>query len=357
VPVETRDVARVHGGIDIEELECARVDPNDLVDFSSSVNPYGPSPEVVRAIREAPFDRYPDPTASRLRRALAGAYDTAPDRIVVGNGAADLLWTLARVLVRPGDPVVIAEPTFAEFRAAASFAGARVIERRAKETDGFAIDVEAIERTTRDANARVVYLCSPGTPTGSYVPLERVADFARRNPIATLILDQAFLSLSEHAAEERLAVPPNVVRVRSLTKDHALAGVRLGYFVATPDLARRAEGARPPWTTSSLAQAAGLAAIDARGFVEAIRQKLLADRDELVVRLGTLGIETVPSCACFFVFPTRDAAALRARLLRRSILVRDCTSFGMPAHVRVAARPAADRERLLEALRREIASC
>jgi histidinol-phosphate/aromatic aminotransferase/cobyric acid decarboxylase-like protein len=169
-----------------------------------------------------------------------------------------------------------------------------------------------------------------------------------------VVLDQAFLSLSEHAADERRPVPPNVVRVRSLTKDHALAGIRLGYLLTDTALARRLEAARPPWTTSSVAQAAGVAALGANDFVETSRNKLLADRDELAVGLAKLGIRPVPSSACFFVFPIPDAAALRARLLRRRIVVRDCSSFQLPGFIRLAARPRADRERLLGALREEL---
>jgi histidinol-phosphate aminotransferase len=354
VELEGAPALRHHGGARFEELAQLGVDPEIAVDFSSSVNPYGPCPAVLEAARSARLDRYPDPTAAPLRRAIARATDSAPERVVVGNGAADLLWTLARVLVRPGSRVVIVEPTFAEFRAAAQFAGARVVEHRATAHKGFAVDVEGLESLVIAHAAEVVYLCSPGTPTGSHVPVERVADLARSHPDVTVVLDQAFLSLSEYAAEERRAVPSNVVRVRSLTKDHALAGLRLGYLLAREDLARRLEVARPPWTTSSVAQAAGLAAMGATDFVASSRERLLADKGELAAGLTKLGFEPVPSCACFFVFPTRDAAVLRERLLKRGIVVRDCASFRMPGFVRLAAKPRADRERLLGALREEL---
>jgi histidinol-phosphate aminotransferase len=345
---------RVHGGVTPDELDALGLDPNDVIDFSSSVNPYGPCPEVVAAIRNARVDRYPDATASALRRAIASASDTSPDRIVVGNGAADLLWTLARVLIRPGTPVLVAEPTFAEFRAAATFAGARILEHRATATSRFQVDLEAVEQLMRSGEVRVVYLCSPGTPTGSHVPVEQFSGLAQRHSNVTFVLDQAFLSLSEHAVEENEAVPANVVRVRSLTKDHAIAGIRLGYVLATRELAERLEAARPPWSTSSIAQAAGLTALAAGAFVEESRRKLLTDRDELVTALTNLGLEPLPSCACFFAFPTKGVPSLRARLLRQGLIVRDCASFGMPGYIRLAARPRADRERLVSALREEV---
>ncbi|MET0595800.1 MAG: histidinol-phosphate transaminase, partial [Polyangiaceae bacterium] len=307
--------------------------------------------------RACHFDRYPDPTAAGLRRALAGAQGIAAHRIVVGNGAADLLWTLAHVLVAPGANVVVSEPTFAEFRSAAIAARGRIVEARAGADRGFAADVDAIESLAFSSEASVVYLASPNTPVGTRVPVERVAALAERLPRATIILDQAFVSLSDHPGDEKVAVPENVVRVRSLTKDHAIAGLRLGYLVASCDLAGRIEARRPPWMTNSIAEAAGIAAVRANLFVEETRALLRNDRDELAAGLRAIGVEPLPSTACFLTFSVANSAILRRRLLLQGILVRDCTSFGMPGFVRVAARPKADRERLLAALSEELPQC
>ncbi len=152
-----------------------------------------------------------------------------------------------------------------------------------------------------------------------------------------------------------MPVPPNVVRVRSLTKDHAIPGLRLGYLVAPPAFSRRIEAGRPPWTTSAIAQAAGLAAVKDEAFIESSRERLLADRRALQAELTELGLQPVPSCTGFVVVPvpaaSGDGQELRSRLLGRRILVRNCASFGLPRHIRIAARPAADRAQLLAALR------
>jgi histidinol-phosphate/aromatic aminotransferase/cobyric acid decarboxylase-like protein len=127
--------------------------------------------------------------------------------------------------------------------------------------------------------------------------------------------------------------------------------------MASPDVARCLEAARPPWTTSSVAQAAGLAALAADDFVEQSRRRLLADRDELVLELRKLGLRPLASSACFFVVPVPDGAAMRARLLARKVVVRDCASFGMPGFIRLAARPKSDRDKLLGALGKELSRC
>jgi histidinol-phosphate/aromatic aminotransferase/cobyric acid decarboxylase-like protein len=341
---------REHGGLVAEELARLGLRPEEVIDFSVNVNPYGPSPAVLAAARSAPIDRYPDPTASELRQEICRRHELPADAVVVGNGAADLLWTLARVLARPGEAVLVVEPAFAEFRSAVASVGAEVIDWRASPATQFAIDTLEIERLAQRAGARVLYLCSPGSPTGSHVPVGEVAALASRQPRLTVILDQAFLTLSEHHAEAQVPVPPNVVRVRSLTKDHAIPGLRLGYLLAAPALARRIEAARPPWTTSAVAQAAGLAALREDAFIDDCRQRLLADRRALESDLGRLGLQPVPSCTGFLAVAVEDGQRLRDRLLARRILVRSCASFGLPRHIRIAARPAGDRDKLHSAL-------
>jgi histidinol-phosphate aminotransferase len=348
---------RVHGGVSLDELAELGIDLRETVDFSASINPYGPCPAVLHAARACHFDRYPDPSAAALRRALAGAYGIAPHRIVVGNGAADLLWTLAHLLVQPGAAVVISEPTFAEFRSAVLAAKGRVLTSRAAEQRQFAADVDAIEALAFANQAAVVYLASPNTPVGTRVPVERIAAMAERLPQTTIVLDQAFVSLSDHPGDEKIDVPDNVVRVRSLTKDHAIAGLRLGYVLASAELAGRLESSRAPWMTNAVAEAAGIAAVRANLFVEETRALLRIDRDELGAGLRDLGLAPLPSTACFLTVAVPASAALRRRLLVRGILVRDCTSFGMPNFIRLSARPRADRERLFAALREELLQC
>jgi histidinol-phosphate/aromatic aminotransferase/cobyric acid decarboxylase-like protein len=343
----------VHGGPVVAELRALGVDPARLLDLSASCNPYGPCPAVVDAVRAAPLDRYPDPTGRPAREALAAWLDRDPDEIAVGNGAADLLWTLARTF---DGPALIVEPAFGELRAAVLARGGRVLEHRAREEDRFQIDLAAIARTAHANRAAVIYLCTPTTPTGATVPAAAVAALAADLPRAHVICDQSFLSLGDRADDARVPMPPNVVLVRSLTKDLGIPGVRIGYLAATMSIVKDVEAGRPAWTTSAAAIAAAIAAPAAQPFVEESRAKLIEDRRALERDLRALGLDPEPSSAPFVIARTGDAAALRQRLLvRHHILVRDCASFGLPAHVRIAARPAPERARLAAALAEVIA--
>lgn len=349
---------RVHGGILRAELRTLGIEPSEVLDFSVNCNPYGPCREVVEAVRSAPIDQYPDSTAGEACEAIASVLGVDPAQVALGNGTSELLWTLARMLVRPGTGVVIVEPTFCEFRAAAERAGGRVHEWRAQAADAFAIDLQAVERLVHEHEAAVLYLCAPNTPTGIPVPANDVAEFAEANPDVAIVLDQSFLSLSERFADVQASLPGNVICVRSMTKDHAIPGIRVGYLVAVPSIVGHVEDSRPAWTTSALAQAAAIAACRATDFVDRSREKLLADCSKLAELFRGLGLDPVPSATGFLIVRTGGGLSLRNRLLaNHRILVRDCRSFGLPDYIRLAARPEADRERLMGALRQELGRC
>lgn len=350
--------ARVHGGPQELELRELGISADELLDFSSSTNPYGPHPAVLKALRSAVVDRYPDSAASEAREALARHLSAPIAELALGNGAADLLWTLARCLLDASGCALIAEPTFSEFRAAARACGARVVEWRAVPEAGFALDLWAIGERARSEGATVIYLCCPNTPTGSACAATEIRAWAAEHAELSIVLDQSFLSLSERHADAAIAMPANVARVRSLTKDHGIPGVRLGYVLASAALCRLVEGQRAAWTTSAFAQAAALACCEHTDFVKQSRERLLQDRRELASDLEALGLETLPSCTTFLLARVPRLAALRTRLLsEHHILVRDCASFGLPGFMRLAAKPRAQRERLLTALRAGRSGC
>jgi histidinol-phosphate/aromatic aminotransferase/cobyric acid decarboxylase-like protein len=308
-------------------------------------------------VRSAPIDRYPDPDATEVREALAGRWRVAFDQVAFGNGASELLWALAAARWE-GRRLLLVEPAFGEVRAAAEAAGAEVVAWRARRRNGLALEVEAIAEAIARNAPDVVALCAPSTPSGAPLAHAGVLRLAEACPAAQLLLDESFLSLSDQHADRDRPLPAQVLRLRSLTKDHAIPGVRAGYLLAPAEVVAALERCRPAWPTGTLAQAAALAAVADEAFVDASRAKLFEDRAALVAGLRALGLAPLPSAAPYLVFDAPPsagelgpAAALRRRLLGRGVLVRDCASFGLPALVRVAVRPAAERERLLAALR------
>jgi histidinol-phosphate/aromatic aminotransferase/cobyric acid decarboxylase-like protein len=341
---------RAHGGVHSLDAEArlllARAER--VADFSVNLNAYGPPEALLTAVREAALDAYPDPQARAARTAWADALATTPECLAVGHGAADLFWALARALLTPGQRVLMLEPTFSEFRLAAESCGARIERLWLREEEGFALSNERFLAAAR--GVRAVYLCAPNNPTGSYVGIAQVAQLAHALPETTLVLDQSFLALSEHTADAAQRLPDNVVCVRSLTKDFALAGLRIGLVWAAPALTARLERMRPTWSTGGPAQAALAAAAAQHAFVADSYRRLAADRDAVTALVRAHGYAPIPSSTVYQLVRVGDAPRFCRRLLAHGVIARDCSSFGLPDHVRLAARPAADVAQLGRAL-------
>src|SRR5206468_871561 len=206
-------VGEQHGGPVAAELAALGIDRERLCDFSVNLNPYGPAPAMVEAIRQAPLVEYPDPEALAARRALAEAWAVPPEEVVVGPGAADLIWTASRALLAPGDAALVVEPTFGELRAGALAAGARLHRWRAAESHGFAVDERAVIETARRISARLVSLGAPTNPGGAPTSPRQIAELARALPEAVVLADESFLALSEGHQAARQPLPGNVVRI------------------------------------------------------------------------------------------------------------------------------------------------
>jgi histidinol-phosphate/aromatic aminotransferase/cobyric acid decarboxylase-like protein len=349
-----------HGGLLHDELEAAGLRADEILDVSVNVNPYGPCRALRHAIAGAAIDRYPDPSSTFARRALGAFHDVAPSRVVVGNGAVDLLWTLARATLRSGDSVIIVEPAFSEMRTASERAGAVIVEHRTRAEDGFATDLEALDARLREARPRLCYVCTPSNPAGVCVPIDVLAELAERHTGTLFVVDLSFCSLSERHADAGGRLSERIVWVRSLTKDHALAGLRVGFLVAPAALAARLEAARPPWSVNALAQAAAVAATtsEAVRFVDESRERLLGDRAYLAGGLARLDLRVHRSETIYVLVELGAAVSAtelrRTMLTRHRVLVRDGTSFGLPHHIRLAARPRDDLDRVLTSLQREL---
>jgi histidinol-phosphate aminotransferase len=343
----------VHGGLDQTELERLGLQGDDLLDFSVSTNPLGPAPAALAAARAAEMGRYPDRHSLALRRALGVELGLPIDRLLVANGSAELIWLLGLAYLQPGDRAFILEPTFGEYRAAAELLGAELAEWRASPANDFQVDVAAAVAALRQAQPRLAFLCNPNNPTGTWLTRPELELLLTALPDGLLVVDEAYLEL---AGRDSPAAPlldvPNLVLLRSMTKDFGLPGLRLGYAIGSAPVIRALGAAQPPWSVNAAAQAAGLAALGEAAHVEAGRRAAAESRAYLEPRLIALGYRCLPSTANFWLIEVDDAPTFRRALLAEGIQVRDCSSFGLPNFIRLAARPLPECARLVEALER-----
>lgn len=347
----------VHGGLDAAELDALGLSPEQVLDFSANINPLGPSPRVREAAAAADLAAYPDRESLVLREALASRLGVAVENILVGNGSTELIHLLARSRLRPGDACSIFAPTFGEYEAAALAAGAEVHNLSAAEADGFCWSIDAAIGALEQRRPAVVFLCNPNNPTGVHLDRETVGRLASAVAAdALLVLDDAYAPLADDPQDSLpLLRRGNVAILRSMTKDHALAGVRLGYLVARPDVVAGARALQHAWSVNAVAQAAGLAALADGAHIEAARAVIRDARAFLRTELDALGLPVTPSATNFLLVRVGDGAGVRAALLRRGVAVRDCASFGLPEHIRVAVRRPAECARLVEALKAVLA--
>lgn len=345
-------VPTIHGGIDYLELEKLGISPEDVLDFSVSTNPLGPPPGIKEALVQASIERYPDSEATELGQSLAKKLNIAPTNLIIGSGSTELIRLVTTAYFGSEDVVIIPQPTYGEYEIACHLVGAQVLKQPTLEEANFRLNVAETVDLIREHRPKGIFLCNPNNPTGQCLSKEELEKILSVAEDSLVILDEAYIAFTENTwASVDLIDCGNVVILRSMTKDYALAGLRLGYAVAAESIISVLKRVRPPWNVSSVAQAAGVFALKADGYLEECRIRINEAKEFLVEGLKRLGLSPLPSQTNFFLVKVDDAARFRQALLRKGILVRDCTSFGLPAYIRVAPRTMAECQRLLAAMK------
>ncbi len=340
----------VHGALDFEEMARLGLSPGDVLDFSVNSNPYGPSPRVREAVAGVPLDRYPDRESLALRQALASRLGVSPQAIVVGNGASELLLLLALAYVRSGDTIFIVEPTFGEYARVVRLMGGLVHPWWAKAEDDFAVDVVLVAEAVHDLRPRVAFLCNPNNPTGQYLSLQELRSLVEAAPQTLFVIDEAYLPFVASGRSALELQAANVLVLRSMTKEYALAGLRLGYAVGPTEVIAALAAVRPAWNVNAMAQAAGVAALEDETYLQRSLTWLAQANADFRANLTGLGLIPLPSATHFFLLQVGNGARFRQTLLRQGILVRDGASFGLPAYVRIATRRPEENQQLIQAL-------
>jgi histidinol-phosphate aminotransferase len=343
--------SELHGGINPHELKSLGIISDQLIDFSVNSNPFGPSPRVLQALQRVDIAQYPDRACSELTELLAFHNRVPSQRILVGNGTTELIRLIVQVMLKPGDKELVVGPTFAEYRMAAEMVGAEVIEVRAEPPD-FTPDINAISSAIQKNKPRLVFLCNPNNPTGQVIPDEEMARLiqACQEP-AILVIDQAYRAF---AGSGFFADPPekNVIILRSMTKDFAMAGLRLGYLIADQPLIKRLLGFQPTWSVNAYAQAGGCAALNDLPYYLDSLEKLQKLKENFFIQLSEVTGRSVTSRTHYGLLHTvQPARELRRILLKNRIQVRDGASFGLPFYIRISTRLQADNQVLLQVLR------
>ena len=352
----------VHGSIRPSELRALGLEPSQVVDFSASISPLGPPPGLWEALQQVDLTTYPDPENLALREELSRRLGTPVETILVGNGSTEIIHLLARAFLTPSGgetakSALLLTPTYGEYLGACRLAGASIFNCNAsfhpEAASPFSWDLEDVAEHIAAQRAALTFVCNPNNPTGVYLdePAIRLLSEAADEAGGLLVIDEAYVNfVTDRWDSLHLIGGSPVVVLRSMTKDYALTGLRLGYAVASPEVIGRLASFQPDWSVNSLAQAAGLHALNDDSYLARAREAVQRSKQMLTDRLTESGYGVLPSPANFLLVEAGDGRMMRERLLRRGLVVRDCASFGLPAHIRIGIRPEADCLRLAEAM-------
>jgi threonine-phosphate decarboxylase len=345
-----------HGGnIHGVALELG-VPSSGVLDLSASINPLGVPRSVKRAIMQgiASLRHYPDPDVKALRSRIAGSIGVDPASVICGNGSTELIYAVVKAL-RPRR-VLVPAPAFSEYeRACRVHSDAVVIHLPLMRDVDFDIGADEFIRAMEGCD--LAFLCNPNNPTGRLVPegdLMRIAA-AARDVRCYFILDEAFIDfMPGKSLVRQVAEHPRLIVLRSMTKFYALAGLRLGYGVFPGDVTARMLGVKEPWTVNTLAQLAGIAALDDTDYAAESLLVMEEAKHYVEKELGRLGIGFIPSPANFYLLRMDDAPAVTSSLRRAGIMVRDCSNFKGLDHryIRIAVKSLRDMRRFFRELER-----
>jgi histidinol-phosphate aminotransferase len=342
-------------GTSLEDAE-AQAETADAVKLASNESPFPPHPDVVDAIARAATDvnRYPDPEARVLRREIANRHDTDPARIAVSNGSCEILLAAALALCEPGDEILYAWPSFSIYPHLPALSGAREI--RVPLAQGYVHDLDAmLEEVT--AATQLLIVCNPNNPTGTHLPAEKIGAFIEGVPSrTTIILDEAYIEYQTNddpdATLDLVTKHPNVVLLRTFSKCHGLAGLRVGYALCSPQFRAAVDAVRQPFSVNTLAQAAAAEAIRHQDDVADRVERNLVERIFVEDALHELGFATAESQTNFawMELGDLDEGEVVESLAKAGVAVRPGTPLGGPGCLRVSYGARAENERFLAAI-------
>jgi threonine-phosphate decarboxylase len=329
---------------------------NDILDFSSNVNPLGPSPEVLKTIRNQleTIQIYPDSESLELRKNLQKYTKIPSSQIVVGNGATEIIYNFCKAFLSKKTPVLIPIPTFGEYEAAAKMADAKVEFYKTmdlkKNLDNF---------ISKIPNNGCIFICNPNNPVGYLISkhyLKKIIIAANKKN-TLVFLDECFIELVPNYNESIISFVKkysNLFVLRSLTKSFGLAGIRIGYALGEKKQISILNKIKIPWNVSGISQHAASTALLVPNYLDKSKKIIEKESNYLKNKISKLeGFECYDSVANFILIKSKlKSKHLQKKLLKKKILIRDCTSFhGLDEnHIRIAVKTRKENQKLVQAM-------
>ncbi|WP_373047919.1 histidinol-phosphate transaminase [Vulgatibacter sp.] len=340
-------------GKPIEETE-REYGISNAVKLASNENPLGPSPKAMAAIAQAlpKMHLYPDGASFYLKEKLAGFLGVKSEELMLGNGSNELIELFIRTFVHGDEELLVSAQTFVIYKISAQAVGRKVVEVPMQDRH---YDLEAMAKAVTD-KTRLVFIANPDNPTGTYRPEAEVVRFLESVPEKVIVvMDEAYfeyVTAADYPKSMELRKRfPNLIVMRTFSKAYGLAGIRLGYAVARPEICDFVNRTRAPFNVSGVAQVAGMAAIDDAEHVQRTHELNAKGLLQLATELPKFGLSLTPSQSNFFLVDFhRPAGPFYEPLLREGVIVRPMGGYGFGTCARINTGTATDHERLFAAL-------
>lgn len=328
-----------------------------IIKVASNENPFGPSPLAIAAMQKAiaGVNLYPDGNAFYLKQKLAAKLGVEPANLVLGNGSNDIIEFIGHALLAPGADVVVSQYCFAIYPIVTKLFGANVITVPAK---NYGHDLSAMLRAITPAT-RVVFVANPNNPTGTLVPREELIQFVNDVPDdVLLVMDEAYIEFLDDAVDLipliRLGARKNLILMRTFSKIYGLAGLRVGYGIASAEFVSALEKIRQPFNLNLLAQAAALAALDDSEHVQKTRSNNFGGLEFFASAFRVLKLEYVPSSANFILVRVGDGQKIFNAMQKLGVITRPMGGYQLPEWIRISIGTPKENARCLEALKKSL---
>jgi histidinol-phosphate aminotransferase len=350
---QLRDLAVYEPGKPIEETARELgVDPSTIIKLASNENPLGCSPKALQAMRAALENAhlYPDGSGCYLRKAIAAKLSVAPENVILGNGSNEVIEFVGHAFLNPGDDVITCQYAFIVYKLLATAFSVRTIETPSP-------DYQQNLGTTLDAitsRTRIIFIPNPNNPTGALISQRAIDTFMSRVPNSILVVfDEAYFEFLDDPPDTLRFIRDgrNVVVLRTFSKIHGLAGLRIGYGIARPEMTEVLHKTRQPFNVNSVAQAGAIAALDDEAHLHETKRVIDEGRAYLQEQFADMQIPFVPAAANFVMVNVGDGCAVFQKLLQRKIIVRPLKGYGLPEWVRISVGTMEENRQLITALR------
>ena len=329
---------------------------DDVIKLASNENCFGPSPKAVKAIRKSlgAINRYPDASSFYLKKRMARFLKVNEDNLIFGNGSDEIIGIAVRTFVNDGDEVVIAKPTFLIYEIASQLHNASI--KSVPLTKGFKYDLGAMKDAISD-KTKIVFIANPDNPTGTYVTKDELDRFFKGLPDKVVVfLDEAYFEFARSSYKDYpngldYLERPNVIVSRSFSKIYGLAGLRIGYGIASPVIISYMERVRDPFNVNLLAQTAAMSALDDKAFVKKTLVHVDKEKEKLYSAFRSMGLKYIESATNFILVDVReDCKTVFNKLLKEGVIVRDMKAWGLDTFIRITIGTSEENKRFVKAL-------